>query len=271
MRGVNVAVVGLLGAALYNPVWTTSVHAPGDFGIALVGFVLLTVWRAPPLVVVVISALGRNRPYGGYVMRIPRWRLALLSAVSATGLGTLLNLSASDAQEHHGSLQQEIAQVEQQVDSIEADAVAMMASLPSGGSHQPAALGKALFFDKNLSVNRNEACAFCHMPQTGFQGAIESLNLGAVAQPGSVRTRFSLRKAPSAAYAAFSPPLIYAEEPGQAKCVHCFIGGNFWDLRATGLRLQNPTAMQAEGSPVNPTECQSGPSLHRPSDGRQTL
>jgi cytochrome c peroxidase len=140
------------------------------------------------------------------------------------------------------------------VDSIEADAVAMMASLPSGGSHQPAALGKALFFDKNLSVNRNEACAFCHMPQTGFQGAIESLNLGAVAQPGSVRTRFSLRKAPSAAYAAFSPPLIYAEEPGQAKCVHCFIGGNFWDLRATGLRLQNPTAMQAEGSPVNPTE-----------------
>jgi chromate transporter len=58
MRGVNAAVVGLLGAALYNPVWTTSVHAPGDFGIAVVGFVLLTVWRAPPLVVVIISALG---------------------------------------------------------------------------------------------------------------------------------------------------------------------------------------------------------------------
>jgi chromate transporter len=58
MRGVNAAVVGLLGAALYNPVWTSSVKTPGDFGIALVGFVLLTVWRAPPLVVVVISALG---------------------------------------------------------------------------------------------------------------------------------------------------------------------------------------------------------------------
>lgn len=58
MRGVNAAVVGLLGAALYNPVWTTSVKAPGDFGIALTGFVLLTVWRAPPLVVVVISAIG---------------------------------------------------------------------------------------------------------------------------------------------------------------------------------------------------------------------
>jgi chromate transporter len=58
MRGVNAAVVGLLGAALYNPVWTSSVKAPGDFGIALVGFVLLMVWRAPPLLVVVISALS---------------------------------------------------------------------------------------------------------------------------------------------------------------------------------------------------------------------
>jgi chromate transporter len=58
MRGVNAAVVGLLGAALYNPVWTTSVGAPGDFGIALVGFVLLTAWRAPPLLVVLVSALA---------------------------------------------------------------------------------------------------------------------------------------------------------------------------------------------------------------------
>lgn len=58
MRGVNAAVVGLLGAALYNPVWTSSVKTPGDFGIALVGFVLLMIWRAPPLLVVVLSALG---------------------------------------------------------------------------------------------------------------------------------------------------------------------------------------------------------------------
>jgi chromate transporter len=58
MRGVNAAVVGLLGAALYNPVWTNSVKTPGDFAIALVGFVLLTVWRAPPLFVVIVNALG---------------------------------------------------------------------------------------------------------------------------------------------------------------------------------------------------------------------
>jgi chromate transporter len=58
MRGVNAAVVGLLGAALYNPVWTSSVQAPGDFAVALFGFVLLTAWRAPPLVVVIVSAIG---------------------------------------------------------------------------------------------------------------------------------------------------------------------------------------------------------------------
>jgi chromate transporter len=56
MRGVNAAVVGVLGAALYDPVWTSSVHSPPDFAVALVGFVLLTAWRAPPLAVVAFSA-----------------------------------------------------------------------------------------------------------------------------------------------------------------------------------------------------------------------
>jgi chromate transporter len=58
MRGVNAAVVGLLGAALYHPLWTSSVETPPDLGLALVGFVLLNAWRAPPLLVVVIGALG---------------------------------------------------------------------------------------------------------------------------------------------------------------------------------------------------------------------
>jgi chromate transporter len=58
MRGVNAAVVGLLAAALYNPVWTNSVGSSQDFAIALMGFVLLTVWRTPPLVVVVLGALS---------------------------------------------------------------------------------------------------------------------------------------------------------------------------------------------------------------------
>jgi chromate transporter len=58
MRGVNAAVVGILGAALYNPVWTTSVQGPRDFAIALTGFVLLVAWHAPPLVVVAFSAVA---------------------------------------------------------------------------------------------------------------------------------------------------------------------------------------------------------------------
>jgi chromate transporter len=58
MRGTNAAVVGLLGAALYNPVWTSAVLSPADFAVAATGFVLLVVWRAPPLLVVVLSALA---------------------------------------------------------------------------------------------------------------------------------------------------------------------------------------------------------------------
>jgi chromate transporter len=56
MRGINAAVVGLLGAALYDPVWTSAVATPVDFAIAATAFVLLMVWRMPPLVVVVAAA-----------------------------------------------------------------------------------------------------------------------------------------------------------------------------------------------------------------------
>lgn len=56
MRGVNAAVVGLLGAALYSPVWTTTIRGTADVAVALTGFALLTIWRVPPLVVVAFSA-----------------------------------------------------------------------------------------------------------------------------------------------------------------------------------------------------------------------
>ncbi|MBB2172754.1 chromate efflux transporter [Gluconacetobacter asukensis] len=57
MRGTNAAVVGLLGAALYNPVWTSAVHGAADCAVVVTAFVLLLVWRAPPLLVVLLSAL----------------------------------------------------------------------------------------------------------------------------------------------------------------------------------------------------------------------
>jgi chromate transporter len=56
MAGVNAAVVGLLASALYDPVWTSAVKGQTDFAIAAAGFVALTVWRAPPLIVVIATA-----------------------------------------------------------------------------------------------------------------------------------------------------------------------------------------------------------------------
>jgi chromate transporter len=58
LKGVNAAVVGLLLAALYTPVWTGAIFAPADFGLALLAFLALEVWRAPPWLVVVAGALG---------------------------------------------------------------------------------------------------------------------------------------------------------------------------------------------------------------------
>jgi chromate transporter len=58
LRGVNAAVVGLLLAALYDPVWTSAITRHADFGLALVAFGLLMFWRVAPWLVVVIAAIG---------------------------------------------------------------------------------------------------------------------------------------------------------------------------------------------------------------------
>jgi chromate transporter len=58
MRGANAAVVGILGAALYDPVWTSSIFTPYDFAMGLTGFILLTGWKTQPWIVVVLIGLG---------------------------------------------------------------------------------------------------------------------------------------------------------------------------------------------------------------------
>jgi chromate transporter len=58
LRGVNAAVVGLLLAALYDPVWTSAIFAPRDFLLALAAFALLAFWKVPPWLVVVLGALS---------------------------------------------------------------------------------------------------------------------------------------------------------------------------------------------------------------------
>ena len=144
---------------------------------------------------------------------------------------------------------QEIAQVEAEIDRIEAQTIERLAVPPDNQVQQIELVGKLLLYDKQLSINRNEACAFCHMPEAGFTGPVSDLNrTTGSSYPGSVRTRFSERKPQSHAYAPLSPVLHY--NPGRGDLV----GGNFWDMRATGRRLGSPAAEQAQGPPTNPVE-----------------
>jgi chromate transporter len=58
LSGINAAVVGLLLAALYTPIWTSAVHVPMEFALALVAFGLLMYWKLPPWLVVALTATG---------------------------------------------------------------------------------------------------------------------------------------------------------------------------------------------------------------------
>jgi cytochrome c peroxidase len=109
-------------------------------------------------------------------------------------------------------------------------------------------LGKAIFFDRTLSGNNNQSCAVCHGPDAGFTGPIGGINLHEAVYRGSVPQRFGNRKPPSAAYATLSP--VFHFDSGEG----LFIGGNFWDGRATGATLGNPAAEQALGPFLNPVE-----------------
>jgi cytochrome c peroxidase len=109
-------------------------------------------------------------------------------------------------------------------------------------------LGRSIFFDTDLSINRNQSCADCHLPAWGFTGPLEAINAGGAVYEGSIPGRFGNRKPPSAAYATRSPILFFDADE------ELFIGGNFWDGRATGEKLGNPAADQAQGPFLNPLE-----------------
>jgi cytochrome c peroxidase len=141
-----------------------------------------------------------------------------------------------------------LADIVAQIDREESTTLARVDLSRLDRSHRIELLGKLIFFDRQLSVNRNEACAFCHMPQAGFTGAIEAFNQTTVAYPGSVRQRFSQRKPQSVSYAVYSPVLRYDASQGD------FYGGDFWDMRATGWRTGSAAAEQAERPPINPVE-----------------
>ena len=108
-------------------------------------------------------------------------------------------------------------------------------------------LGKRLFFDKALSTPQGQECAVCHGPSVGFTGPDEKFNKNGGVYEGAVKGRFGNRKPPAAAYAGGSPKL-HQDAKGD------FVGGMFWDGRATGDTLGDPLAEQALGPFMNPLE-----------------
>jgi cytochrome c peroxidase len=109
-------------------------------------------------------------------------------------------------------------------------------------------VGKALFFDTDLSSPVGQSCATCHAPKTGWTGPKASINAAGAVYPGAVATRFGNRKPPTVAYGGDSPILRWDAAEG------LWLGGMFWDGRATGWRLGDPLAEQAQGPFLNPLE-----------------
>jgi cytochrome c peroxidase len=108
-------------------------------------------------------------------------------------------------------------------------------------------LGKELFFAK-ISSPSSMSCADCHAPSAGWTGPNAGINLHGAVYRGAVPQRFGNRKPPSSAYASFAPIFHFDER------IEAFIGGTFWDGRATGERLGSPVAEQALGPFLNPVE-----------------
>jgi cytochrome c peroxidase len=109
-------------------------------------------------------------------------------------------------------------------------------------------LGGLLNYDETMTPFNNEACGSCHIPYTGFSGPIPSVNLTMVAYPSTYRYRAAKRTAQRYTYSPDFPVLEYNTTQG------AFFGGNLWDGRATGYKLQSADSDQAQHPPINPDE-----------------
>jgi cytochrome c peroxidase len=141
---------------------------------------------------------------------------------------------------------------------LEAQALAAAKSGKLDPYHQVQTLGKLEIFDPNLSVNNNVACSYCHDPAAGYGNGASILSVfTGGSNPGSVpitvhgaypNNRIAKRNPQSYVYASYLPPLHYNQSQAD------FYGGNFWDGRATGYKLQNSAANQAQGPPLDTQE-----------------
>jgi cytochrome c peroxidase len=174
--------------------------------------------------------------------------VAIMLVAAATALRPEEGDGATGRDRIPAAARREIKAVELEIDRIEAESLNKAQSTTLDRFQQITLLGKLIFYDQQLSVKRNQSCSFCHMPEAGFTGPVSALNQTTVAYPGSVRARFGKRNPQAHTYASYSPVLHYNAEQGD------FVGGQFWDMRATGLRLDSALAEQAQGPPLDPDE-----------------
>jgi cytochrome c peroxidase len=205
-----------------------------------------------------------------------------VAAACATVLGILVVAHAGSARQDAGStspvppiynpyppgilppdLESEIERVRREINGLFEQTLAEWRALPppvlsnTQGTGNPPTLqgtgyqavqilGKLLLYDENMSPFRNVACNFCHMPYAAFSGPIPSVNLTMIAYPGTAHFRAGKRSAQRYTYSPKFPVLQLL--------FNRFIGGNFWDGRATGYLLQSPDAEQAQHPPVDTQE-----------------
>jgi cytochrome c peroxidase len=126
--------------------------------------------------------------------------------------------------------------------------VVQVSSARAEDPDQIVALGRAIFFDTDLSINGAQSCATCHAPEVGFTGPDLSVNASGAVYQGALPNHFGNRKPPTAAYAGDSAAFHFDTVDGG------WFGGMFYDGRATGAVLGDPLAEQAQGPFLNPLE-----------------
>ena len=189
--------------------------------------------------------------------------ILIVSAVCAAGLiAIIVGSHAVKAQDEHADkrdkdkpppaynpyppgilpsdLDSEIMRVQREIRGIENEAMIQAKALPpltfttnppiihGSGYKAVETLGKLFQYDLTMSPFENTACASCHMPYAAFSGPIPSVNLTMVAYPGSFHFRAAKRTAQRYTYSPDFPVMEFDTAQG------AFIGGNFWDGRATG-------------------------------------
>lgn len=127
--------------------------------------------------------------------------------------------------------------------------------VPPSGLTARQELGKAIFFDKNLSTPPGQACVDCHHPDHGFSNAENDLPVSR----GVHRDRFGNRNDLPAAYGGFAPPLHYDEKE------EVWVGGNFWDGRVNNLVEQAKGPFLNQLEMANPDEAAVVASLRKAS------